>query len=356
MSNQTDEQQTLDTPVESEHDAAGQLQAEQPAAEEQSSVDTLSGVESEHAHAEHDPLAPVTLMHHVKDDDSFYLPRAIAGNKKGQVKIPQLREQTTPIEDKYLQTGSEAIDRIFPIERPDFKITKFMVLELIGALVLIAVFVPLARKVRSGGPPRGRIWNLLELMVVFIRDQVARPTIGSHDAATYTPYLLTLFFFILACNLMGLVPWAGSPTGALAVTGTLALITFATTILAGSLKLGVVGFWAHQVPSMDVPFVIGIVLKPMIWLLEVVGMCIKHSVLAMRLLANMMAGHMVLGVLVAFIAVAGKLGILALCGIAPASILGAVALSLLELFVAFLQAYIFVFLAGLFIGMAVHPH
>ena len=113
-----------------------------------------------------------------------------------------------------------------------------MVLEVVAAIILIAVFVPLARRVRSGGAPRGRFWNLLEAMVVFIRDQVARPTIGSHDADRFTPFLLTIFFFVLGCNLLGLVPWAGSPTGALATTGTLALITFATVVARRFAEVG----------------------------------------------------------------------------------------------------------------------
>ncbi len=306
------------------------------------------------AHGEGDPLAPEALIGHVKDTDYFQVPRLLAGNETGHIEIPQIRDETTP--SIQIKTGVAAIDRIFPFEPLDLKITKFMVLELIGALILVAIFVPLARRARSGIVPRGRIWNMLEAMVVFIRNEVARPTIGTHDGDRFTPFLLTIFFFVLACNLLGLVPWAGSPTGALATTGTLALITFATVVISGSLKMGVVGFWIGQVPKMDLPFPMGYVLKPMIFAIEVVGLGIKHFVLAMRLLANMMAGHVVLSVLVAFVAIGANIGWFAFLGIAPISIAGAVALNLLELFVAFLQAYIFAFLAGLFIGMAIHPH
>jgi len=326
---------------------------EQPVESESTHI-LEDGVLVEHGHeGEHDPLSPASLMGHVKDADYFHVPRAFTSDETGHVPVPQLPYE---IEPRHIKTGVAAIDKIFPFEPLDLKLTKFMVLEVIGALILIAIFVPLARRARAGAAPRGRIWNLLEAMVVFIRDQVARPTIGSHDGDRFTPFLLTIFFFVLTCNLLGMAPWAGSPTGALATTGALALITFATVVIAGSLKMGVVGFWLGQVPSMDVPMAIGIVLKPMIFIIEVAGLGIKHFVLAMRLLANMMAGHVVLAVLVAFIAVGAKISWLALIGIAPASIFGAVAISLLELFVAFLQAYIFAFLAGLFIGMAVHPH
>ena len=191
-------------------------------------------------------------------------------------------------------------------------------------------------------------------MVLFIRDQVARPTIGAHDGDRFAPFLLSIFFFVLVCNLLGLVPWAGSPTGALGTTATLAVITFLAVVVSGSIKLGPLGFWLGQVPHMDVPWLIGIPLKIMIFVIEVLGLVIKHFVLAMRLLANMMAGHVVLAVLVAFISASA--GTLAFFGVVPASVLGSVALSMLELFVAFLQAYIFAFLSGLFIGMAVHPH
>ena len=197
-------------------------------------------------------------------------------------------------------------------------------------------------------------------MLLFIRDEVARPAIGAHDADRFLPYLWTIFFFVLTCNLLGMIPWLGSPTGALGVTGTLALMTFAAVVGAGSQKLGAAGFWKAQVPPMDLPLPLAIFLKPMLFLIEVVGLLIKHFVLSVRLLANMFAGHLVLGVLVAFVAVVGAqvssyLSPLFL-GVSVASIFGSVALSLLELFVAFLQAYIFTFLSALFIGMAVHPH
>jgi F-type H+-transporting ATPase subunit a len=299
-------------------------------------------------HGSHDPLSADHLMGHVKDAEYFEVPRFIAPG--GKLKIPQPLEPYSP--DWQLTVGVKQVDDL--IEPLDLKITKFMVLEVVAAIILIAVFVPLARRVKTGEAPRGRFWNLFEAMVMFIRDQIARPTIGSQDADKFAPFLMTAFFFVLVCNLLGLVPWAGSPTGALATTGTLALFTLLTVILAGSLKLGPIGFWKAQVPHMELPLAIGIVLRPMIFAIEVLGLLIKHFVLAMRLLANMLAGHVVLAVIVAFIL--ASWGTIAWFGVMPASIFGAVALSLLELFVAFLQAYIFTFLSGLFIGMAVHPH
>jgi F-type H+-transporting ATPase subunit a len=230
-----------------------------------------------------------------------------------------------------------------------FAVSKFMVMELVAAILLIAIFVPLARRITPGEAPKGRGWNLFESFLMFMRDQVAKPAIGEHDADRFLPLLWTMFFFILTCNLLGLVPWLGSATGALATTGAMALVTFATVIIAGMIKLGPIGFWKAQVPH-GVP----LPLIPLIFPIEVLGLVIKHTILAVRLLANMMAGHLVLAVVVGFIAMSANSA--AFWGVMPASVLGATALNLLELFVAFLQAYIFTFLSALFIGMAVHPH
>ncbi len=136
--------------------------------------------------------------------------------------------------------------------------------------------------------------NFVEAILLFIRDQIARPAIGGHDADHFVPLLWTMFLFILGLNLFGLLPWAGSPTGALGVTAALAAITFGTVIISGSAKFGVAGFWLNQVPHMDLPWYAAPIIKPLVWVIEVVGLLIKHGVLAVRLLANMVAGHLVL--------------------------------------------------------------
>jgi F-type H+-transporting ATPase subunit a len=248
------------------------------------------------------------------------------------------------------------------IEPLDLVLTKFMVIEVIAAVLVLILAIPLANKIAGGRLAKGRLWNALEAVLLFLRDEVARPAIGKHDADRFLPFLWTVFFFVLACNLLGMVPWLGSPTGAIGCTGTLAMMTLAAVIGAGSKRLGPVGFWKAQVPHMDLPPVLAIFLKPMIFAIEVLGLLIRHFVLAVRLLANMFAGHLVLGVLVAFVAaIALHPSVTSMfhplfLGVSVTSILGATALSLLELFVAFLHAYIFTFLSALFIGMAVHPH
>jgi len=302
-----------------------------------------AGLPHGHAHSDNhevDYLSPTHLFEHVQDGTYFHVPKFMGEHWE----IPNPLGFTK--ENPMIGTAEKPIF----IGRP----TKFMVLELLSALILIAVFVWLAKKIKSGKKPKGKIWNLLETFVVFIRDDIARPTIGSKDADRFLPFLLTMFFFILALNLFGMVPWMGSATGALAVTVVLALITFGVVVGTGVKKMGVVGFAKAQVPHMELPKALSFILIPAIWLIEMFGLCVKHFVLAIRLFANMFAGHLVLSVFLAFIgATAGTvLGYF----VGPTVVLGSILFSLLELFVAFLQAYVFTFLASLFIGSAIHPH
>ncbi len=281
-----------------------------------------------------------------------------------------------------------------------FGITRFMVMEVVAAVLVILVVVPLARHVAKHRVTRGKFWNMFEAILLFIRDGIARPAIDGKDhgehghdehghghddhghghapkgdeggmfgfgpgtspppkvthgrlSDRFMPFLWTLFFFILFCNLLGMIPGGASATGNIAVTGVLAFLTLAAVITAGVQAMGFAGFWLGIVPKMDVP----IWLKPMLWgmmfVIEIAGLFIRHIVLSVRLFANMLAGHIVLAVILGFIVQAsGAITLL----VTPASIIGSVAISLLELFVAFLQAYIFTFLAALFIGSAAHPH
>jgi len=271
---------------------------------------------------------------HVKDADFFHLPN---GTEEGWiVEIPQ---------------PFEAIG--IPLH-----VTKFMILELVAALLIIAIFVPLARRIITGERPRGKFWNFFEAILMFLRDQVARPVIGKADADRYLPYIWTVFFFILFCNLLGMIPWCGSPTGAWACTLVLAVASLVIVFGTGMRKYGPIGYFLSLMPHMDLPFAMKIIIiplmGPMIVAIEVLGVLIKHFVLSVRLLANMFAGHLVLATIVGFLGATA--GTSLWYGVLPASLLGAVALSMLELFVAFLQAYIFTFLSALFIGMALHPH
>ena len=234
------------------------------------------------------------------------------------------------------------------------QVTRFMVTELIAAGLMLLILPMLARHVGREPVTRGWFNNMFEAMILFVRDQVAVPAIGGHGADAFLPYLWTVFFFILFNNLLGMIPGMASATGNINVTAVLAVMTLGTVVLAGMRELGAVGFWVGIVPHMDVPFGIKIFLWPLMFVIEVAGLLIRHVVLAVRLFANMFAGHVVLAVILGFILMARGSNLF--YPVMASSVIGVILLSLLELFVAFLQAYIFTFLSALFIGSAVHPH
>ena len=242
-----------------------------------------------------------------------------------------------------------------------FCVSKFMIIEVVVALMMLALFTWLGRRISTGTAPKGRLWNLMESFLVFIREEIAKPALG-HDAEKYVPMLWTIFMFVLGCNLCGMLPFVGAPTSAFAVTSALAIVTFGIGFFGGVLKFGPLGFFTNQVPHMDLPAPIAIIIKPMLLVLELVGLLIKHFVLAVRLLANMVAGHLVLlGVMALAVAmgremVAGNAAQWQWGMVAFASVVGSALFSLLELFVAFLQSYIFTFLSALFISASTHHH
>ena len=337
--------------------------------------------------ADHNPI------YHLKDCYFFEVPKSLWRYDWTRLdQVPRfLRdahpEITDPAVFKQAMDGKILIPQPFAelqslyAVKSGFGISKYMILELVVAAVMVLLFTRLAARVRSGDRPRGRLTNLLEAMVVFVRDSIARPAIDSHDhddghdgadthahghahaahapaheGDRFVPLLLTLFFFVLGCNLLGMVPWAGSPTASFSVTLSLAAVTLLTVIVAGMAKFGFFGFFANQVPSMDLPLPLAIVLKPMIFAIEMLGLGIKHLILAVRLLANMVAGHLVLLGIMGLISAAAAYSTGMWATVTGISVVSCTLFSLLELFVAFLQAYIFTFLSALFIGAAVHQH
>lgn len=295
--------------------------------------------------------------------------------------MPSLAEFNEAMDGKILipQPFGE-LDSLYE-KKSGFCISKYMILEVVLAGLLLLLFSRLAARLRTGAAPKGWFANLFEVFIVYIRDNIARPAIDSHDhghddhghghethghggqalAAVhegdrFVPLLLTMFFFVLGCNLLGMVPWAGSPTASFSVTLALALVTFGTVVIAGMMKFGFLGFFTNQVPSMDLPLPLAILLKPMIFAIEMLGLCIKHLILAVRLLANMVAGHLVLLGIMGLITAAATYSMGMWATVTGISVVSSTLFSLLELFVAFLQAYIFTFLSALFIGAAVHHH
>lgn len=229
---------------------------------------------------------------------------------------------------------------IFGIE-VDFSITLHVLMLWIASFILIVTFWLAFRKPQK--VPRG-IVGVLESMVLFIRDEIAVPNNGEKLGKKITPVLSTIFFFILTCNLLGLIPLFSTATSNLNVTAALAIVAFILTQFNGMKENGVVGYFKHLVPG-GVPWFLLPIMVP----IEILSLFTKPFALAMRLFANMIAGHTVIYALL------GLIIVLASYFVAPISIAFAVAINLLELFVAFLQAYIFTMLTSLFIGMAAHP-
>jgi F-type H+-transporting ATPase subunit a len=189
--------------------------------------------------------------------------------------------------------------------------------------------------------PRG-IQSFLEPIVLFVRDDIAIANIGEHKYERYMPYLLTVFFFILLNNLMGMIPFpppfGANVTGNIAVTFVLALITFLITQFSGNKN-----YWKHIFATPGVPFW----LLPIMIPVELIGIISKPFALMIRLFANISAGHIVI------LSLVGLIFIFRSVAVAPASILLVVFMDCIELFVAFLQAYVFTLLSALFISMAV---
>ncbi len=223
----------------------------------------------------------------------------------------------------------------------DLSITKHVVFMWIAVLLLVLAFIAARKSYQKSLIPRG-ITNLLEVLIVFVRDEIAKPTIG-HGFEKFLPYLLTCFFFILTCNFLGLIPWGSTATSNISVTATLATISFFVIQIGGIMKNGFFGYFKGLIPH-GIPFW----LLPIMFVVELLGLFTKPFALAIRLFANMTAGHIVI------MALLGLIFILRTYFVVPVSISFALFIFLLEILVALIQAYIFTMLSSLFIGMAYH--
>lgn len=239
-----------------------------------------------------------------------------------------------------------------------FCISRYMIIELVVALLAIAIFGWLAKRIATGTAPKGKRWNMLEGLVQWVRDGVVVPTMGEEDAKKFMPFLWTLFFFLLGCNLTGMIPWLGSPTAAWGTTLALAAIVFAIGLTMGLRTFGPVGFLKNICPDLGLPWYLAFWIVPLLWLIEAFSLVVKHVVLSVRLVMNMGAGHLVLlGIMGIGISASAAAMSLPMWGsVAAVSVLGTTVLSFLELFVACLQAYLFTFLAAMFIGSSMHHH
>lgn len=228
----------------------------------------------------------------------------------------------------------------------DLSPTKHVVWLLIAALVVVVTMLLAARAharaATAGTAPKG-FANGMEAMVLYLRNEVVLPNVGPHGEA-YVPFVLSLFFFILFANLLGLLPYGSTVTGNIAVTGTLALITFVVVEITGMRSLGkgylsTIFYWPHDLPlAARIPMTL--IMTPV----EIIGKFTKPFALMIRLFANMTAGHVIVLALIGLIFTFGSYWVV------PGPILMALGIMLLEVFVAFLQAYVFALLAAVFIG------
>jgi F-type H+-transporting ATPase subunit a len=238
----------------------------------------------------------------------------------------------------------------------DLSPTKHIVFMFMAAVLCLLVFIPIGRAMRAKYTERAPtgLANAVEAMVVYFRDEVVRRNIG-HGADAYTGYILTLFFFILFMNLLGLVPFGATPTGNFMVTGALALVTFVVTEIAGMRALGAQGymgtiFYAPKGLNPVGTAIMLVILTPV----EFLGKLTKPFALMIRLFANMMAGHTLVLSLLGMIFMFASGGAIVAGGVTVASLGMVSGIMILEVFVAFLQAYIFAMLTAVFIGLIRH--
>ena len=227
----------------------------------------------------------------------------------------------------------------------DFSITKSVVGVLLIGFLLLFWFSRLARQYKTQKIPTG-FARVLEPLVIYVRDEIARPNIGEKHYRRFTGYLLTVFFFIWLLNLAGLTPLGFNVTGQLAVTACLAIFTLVIYSVSGTK-----GYWMHMIWMPGVP----VLIRPVLAIIELAGaLLIKPFSLLVRLFANISAGHIVVMSLIAIMfTLKQSLGIVGATGL---SLVLSFFITLIEVLVAFLQAYIFTMLSALFIGMAVEDH
>jgi F-type H+-transporting ATPase subunit a len=239
----------------------------------------------------------------------------------------------------------------------DFSPTKHVVFLFLAAILccvmLITASVAHKKHTHHAGAPKGFAAGI-ESLVLYLRNEVILPNVGPHGER-FVPFALTLFFFILFANLLGLMPWGSTATGNISVTATLAIITFIVVEIAGMRALGpgyvkTIVYWSHDDPwYMNAPMTL--IMTP----IEVIGKFTKPFALAIRLFANMIAGHIVLLALIGlFFGLVATGGVVSAFAVAP--LLMSVAMMVLEIFVSFLQAFIFALLSSVFIGQIRTAH
>lgn len=276
----------------------------------------------------------IDIMHHLADKHTIEYP-CLKPSYICEVSLPQF----APV-----QVGPLLID---------FSPTKHLFYVVLASVLIGLVFLLSARAVERAhehGKAAKGFAGAMEATALYIRQEVILPNVGHHGEG-YVPYLLTVFFFVLTCNLLGLVPWGAAATGNIAITGALALISFLVIEISGMRALGFKGYMGT---IFFIPPGLPTILKPVILVImtpiEIIGKLAKPFALAVRLFANMTAGHALVLALIGLTFTFGSFAV----GIG-ASVM-ATGIMLLEVFVAFLQAFVFTLLTSVFIGLMREAH
>ena len=236
-------------------------------------------------------------------------------------------------------------------ERPwDFSITKNVFAMLFSMCLICFIFIGMRKYYQRniGKAPHG-FYNAVEMLVLFVRDDIAYASLGKKNGDKFMPFLMTVFFFIFINNLLGLVPilpGGANLTGNIAVTCVLALFTFIITTFSGNREYWQDIFWPHGVP-------VWLKCPPIIPIVEIMGVFTKPIVLMVRLFANITAGHIIALSFYSLIFIFGAKSVAAGYGVASVSVVFTIFMSLLELLVAFIQAYVFTLLSSIYFSMAV---
>ncbi|GAB3959895.1 F0F1 ATP synthase subunit A [Spirosoma harenae] len=322
-------------------------------------------------HAQHDAEAHADkgkfnvgdmIMHHIKDDHGWEfahgvtlpLPVILYSNDRGLEVFSSSHLAHGEVYNGYknehgkIHRVDEAGKTDHEAKVYDFSITKNVASLLLSAVIMLLVFSSVSKGYaqNKGKAPKG-IQSFLEPIILFVRDEIAKPSIGP-KYKKFLPYLLTLFFFILTNNLLGLLPGAANLTGNIAVTLVLAVITFLIVTFSGNKH-----YWMHILKPTGVP----VALLPIMIPVEIVGVFMKPISLMVRLFANITAGHIIILSLLGLIFMANALGGAGTSlAISPVVVFFTLFLNMIELLVAFLQAFIFTLLTAMYIGSAVEEH
>lgn len=327
-------------------------------------------------HTEHPPFDPGTfIFDHIADAHDWHiisfgdthisipLPVILYSKEKGIVAFwsSKFHHGHSDYRGFRLETEGENKGKIVEILADgsevlpfDISITKNIAALFFSIIIILLIFLKIANAYKENpiAPPRG-IQSLFEPVILFIRDEVAKPSIGKRYEQ-FMPYLLTVFFFIWINNMLGLVPifpGGANVTGNIAVTMVLALFTFTITTIRGNKN-----YWKHIVNTPGVPVWLKVPPLPIMPIIETLGIFIKPFVLMVRLFANITAGHIIALGFLTLIFLFGELNAYIGYSVSVVSIFFIMFMTLLELLVAFIQAYVFTFLSALYFGMAVEEH